>query len=959
MTKPKQFVGLHAHTGFSTFDGLGSPEEHIDYAVENGMDAMAFTEHGNMASFPQATLHAKELRKKGINFKHIAGVEAYYHPDLAQWEREKFEYEESKKESKKHIAADVEESGAENEDETKNVSKWFNPINRRHHLVLLAKSNKGLENLFQLVSKSFKDGFYKFPRIDRKMLKEFGEDIVITTSCVGGPLAYSALTHFPGVPFDDLKPELMNDKSVFDSIMSKAENVCDELIDAVGRDNFFAELQFNKLAPQHLVNRSILELGKRGINLIAAADSHYCRPELWAEREIYKKLGRLNYDQINADLLPKDKSALKCELYPKNATQMWDAYKEYCGDYSFYDDAVVSKAIESTWHIAHDVIGNFELDSKMKLPSFVVPKGMTAFHALVEACKDGMRIRGLMGKPEYVQRLKHELKIIKDKEFAQYFLTMKAIIDIAHSSMLVGAGRGSGVGSLVNYVLGITQLDPIKYGLIFERFISPSRVDEPDVDSDVADRDSLVNQMKTSFGEENVIPITNFNTFQLKSLVKDISRLHGIPFEESNEVTKNLDDDVKHKANAAGENKSLFQLKYDDCMKHSERFRNFIEKYPHVGQHIKVLYKQQKTLGRHAGGVVVIEDASKHMPLIAVRKEIQTPWPEGMHIKSLSPFGIIKFDILGLETLRMIQRAIELILQRHEGISNPTWNDVNDWYQKHLSPDVIDEADPKVFNRVFKEKRFAGIFQFTAKHTQKFIHEFDPENVNDLAAATAIYRPGPLAAKVDKLYIEAKRDRSKIHYDHPAKKKVFEPTLGFCLFQEQLMQIAHELGGLSLDECDKLRKSILKRSVSGLSKNKSESEILEEKFIDGAEKNGYPRDKAKSFFDELAKWSSYGFNKTLYHYEMIDVFDESGKFIVPKKICDILPGEYVKSRDENTKEDIFIKVLDIHDHGELELVEIELDDGRKVRCTLDHKFRTKCNQMLPLHQILSENLELV
>lgn len=853
-------------------DGFGSPEEHIDFALENGLDGIAITEHGHMNSVPFAYFKAQELKKKGTKFKYIPGIEAYYHPDLKTWERQKFDSDEAKKLAKeqKKVNPDlaVEEDASEgatveNEDATKDVSKWFNPVNRRHHLVLLPKSNRGVESLFRLTSRGYKEGFYKFPRIDAKMLKELGKEVIVSSACIGGNLAYDVLTEFPGVPFDELTFDKLDDSRVMDKVITKMGNSIDVIADAVGCDNVFAEIQFNNLSAQHLVNRALIEFSSRtGIKLVAAADSHYPRPEAWLDREIYKKLGRLNYDKIDPSMLPKDISELKCELYPKNAEQMWAAYKSYTDGMGFYDDSVVSNAIETGWHIAHDLIGDITFDNSMKLPGFVVPPGMTDMEALIEACKEGFIRRGLKGKKNYVDRLKHELKIIEKKNFARYFLTMKAIIDIAHENMMVGAGRGSGGGSLVNYLLGITQLDPIRYGLIFERFISLARHDEPDIDNDIADRDLLLSKMKDKFGDENVIPITNVNLLQLKSLVKDVSRLYGLDFNEVNEMTRKLDSEVKPHA-IGKENKSLFQLKYDDCVKYSQSFRTFVEKYPQVAERIKSLYKQPKSLGRHAGGVVVIDDAEKYMPLITVRKEVQTPWPEGMNIKCLSPLaGIIKFDVLGLETLRMIQRAIELILVRHEGKTSPTWKDVKEWYDRHLAPGVINEEDPKVFDHVFQKKRFAGIFQFTERHTQRFIHEFAPSSVQDLSVATAIYRPGPLAAKADQLYIKRKRGLETVTADHHAIEKVLGRTYYLPIFQEQIMSLAHELAGMSLDDCDRLRKAILKRSVTGEGKNKSESEVLEEMFIDGAEKNGYPRKKAVDLFNDIRGFASYAFNES-------------------------------------------------------------------------------------------------
>lgn len=383
--------------------------------------------------------------------------------------------------------------------------------------------------------------------------------------------------------------------------------------------------------------------------------------------------------------------------------------------------------------------------------------------------------------------------------------------------------------------------------------------------SDLSDRDTLVKSLRTSYGDENVYPILNINTLQLKSLVKDISKMHGIPFEEVNEATKRLDEDVRHKAMPEGENKSLFMLKYDDCMQYSEPFRKFITAHPEVGDHVKVLYRQPRGLGKHAGGVIVTQDASKHMPLIAAGGEMRTPWVEGMNRKDLEVYGLIKFDLLGLETLRIIENCARLILKRHEGVSNPTWEQVRAWIDKTLDPETMDLDDQRVYENVFISGKFAGTFQFTAKHTQKFIKALQPRSIGDLSVATSIYRPGPLAAKVDKLYIERKRKAEAgevFEYDHPAIEKVLGRTYGYLVFQEQLMHLAAELAGFNPDECDKLRKVILKRSVQAQAGQKGEVQKLEDKFIDGAVANGLKREKAIALFEEIAAMCSYAFNES-------------------------------------------------------------------------------------------------
>jgi len=315
--------------------------------------------------------------------------------------------------------------------------------------------------------------------------------------------------------------------------------------------------------------------------------------------------------------------------------------------------------------------------------------------------------------------------------------------------------------------------------------------------TDVSDRDLLIKMMKEEWGDENIIPISNYNTFKLKSLVKDTSRFYGIPFDEVNKALAPVEDDVKKAVFEPGTDKNLFVLEYEDALKHSKSFRDFVEKYPEVAEPIQVLFKQNKAIGRHAGGCIVSENIAERMPLIKARGELQTPWVEGMNYKHLETMGWIKFDLLGLETLRIIERAIELILQRREGIANPTFDQVRSWFEEKMDPKKLDMNDQHVYKHVYEEGRFAGIFQLANKGARNLFMKAKPKSIIDIATLTSIYRPGPLTAKVDKLYIEAKENADKIDYGHPLIKDILEETVG-CLRGSSLVKT--EEGDLRIDE---------------------------------------------------------------------------------------------------------------------------------------------------------------
>jgi DNA polymerase III alpha subunit len=455
MTVPNRFVGLHAHSGFSTYDGLSLPQKHIDFVLSNGMNAWALTDHGHANGHAHAFGKAVELVGKGIDFKFIPGVEFYFHPDLKQWRRDIDAAREKRRTGGDVITGDDDaQSTVENEEETKQT-KWFDPVKRRHHLVVLAKSKRGLENLYTLVTRGYDEGLYRFPRIDFEMLKTHSEGLVVSTACIGGPIAYEVMKQYSDVSWDDMLPNV-GTRETFDDTQRQLDEVIGRFVECVGRENFFLELQFNRLGVQHLVNQHIIAASRRSdIKLIATADSHYPGPTLWKDRELYKKLGWLNYDKYEPGMLPTSTDELKAELYPKNAQQMWDAYKDSVthfsdcvSDWSFYNDDEISAAIERSYDVAHDMCDAATPDSSHLFSMHVVPDKhdgtgkQDPFNALVTAVKEGLMWRGLADKSEYVARAREELEVIKEKHFELYFLTMARVMKIAADNMTVGPGRG-------------------------------------------------------------------------------------------------------------------------------------------------------------------------------------------------------------------------------------------------------------------------------------------------------------------------------------------------------------------------------------------------------------------------------------------------------------------------------------------------------------------------------------
>lgn len=956
---PTRFVSLHSHTHFSTYDGLGGPSDHIDFCLKNGLDGWTLSDHGNGNGLAHAHAHAKKVKGKGAKFRQLYGVEFYFVPDLVEW---KTRYDLSRQEASKPTG-DEEEAGlvVEDADETRSDADRFVDVNRRYHLVVVAKDRVGLSNLFTLVKKSYVDGFYKFPRIDFRMLKEHGEGLVVSTACVGGYPSGVIYSEFGDKKFAELDPSLVDDPRVMGRIRNRLENVVDRFVDCVGQENFFLELQFNKLPAQDLTNRVLLETARStGCRLLSTADSHYPEPALWEAREIYRQLqpGRM---KIGAEPKPLPKrEELKAELYPKNAQQMWDEYMSRRETYSWYEgtEDAVRTSIENGHAVAWDLCQEVWFDTSAKLPSFNTPQ-KSGFKQLVELVKEGLASEGLDAKPEYVTRAKMELDDIKYLKSEDYFLTLQKVFKLAENRTLPGSGRGSGAGSLVNYLLGITHVDPLKYDLLWERFMGRHRVGYPDIDTDVGDRDKLIEAAREIFGADAVVPVSNFNTLKLKSLVKDVSKFYGVPFDEVNAMTGPLEREVEMKSRDPNMEKSMFVLKHEDCLEHSENYRNFMEKYPQVEEKIRTLFMMNRSVGRHAGGVLICPDLEKHMPLITVRGELQTPWTEGVNIRNLEENGFLKFDFLGIKQMKMVEDCIARILKRELG-RDPKFEEIKKFYDDKLNCRYVEPNDDRVFEHVYRNSRWPGIFQFTSDGARRFCHEVQPTSIEDIGVVTAIYRPGPLKANVHKKYVEAKKDASKARYDHPTIKDVLGTTYGFIAFQEQFMMLAQKLAGFSPGESDKMRKTLVKKDLTSLGKKSEEKEALEKKFVEGCVKySGMDRDKAKELFDKIAFFSLYGFNKTCHFEEEVNTYTQRGEFVAKRMLKDIEPGCHVRSRDESTGKDIFVQVVDKHDHGVLELYEFTLESGEKIRCTMDHKFRTKCGQMLPIWKIMEDGLDIV
>jgi DNA polymerase-3 subunit alpha len=849
-----KFVGLHAHSvAGSIFDAIGYPQEHMEFCYSNGGDALALTDHGNMNGLSWQVLHAKKMKTEGKDFKPIFGVEAYFTTSVAEWREA---YDEAMADKKKARAAKkTAQSGATAEDE--GDTKKAQPIlKRRRHLILLAQNQVGLNNLYKLVSKSYTDEyFYRYPRMDYDLLREHSEGVIAASACMGGVYAGNYWE---------------NRDDGTEAVVEAMRETTREMVSIFG-DRWYGELQWNNIPEQHEINKYIIQMSKEfGLKLISTADSHYPSPEAWKDREMYKQLGWLgkgkpkwktdSEDEEEKSVIPENTDVIGYELYPKNGDQMWESYKRYSKlQGETYDDDLVLESIEETYRIAHERIESFMPDTTVRLPDFVVPEGATATQALVRYAIDGLRELKLHTNDEYVQRLRHELDVIDSRGFSKYFLTMKAIVDEATEVMLVGPGRGSACGSLVAYALKITQIDPIKYALPFERFLRSDATDYPDIDTDVSAPMELKERLIEKWGEDRVAPISNWNTLQLKSLIKDISKLYDIPFSEVNNVTSTMMNEAIGPAKQRhGISAGVYVPTWEEVLEFSTSLRVFLAQHPEVQERVQGLVGQVRSCSRHAGGLLVSENLNENMPLINSGGIRQSPWAEGQNVRHLEPMGFIKFDLLGLSTLKMIEGCIEHILRRHHGVAECTFEQVRNYYNEKLHPDVLDLDDQSVYKHVFHKGNFAGTFQFTNDGAQDFCKNVKPTNIAEISAVTSIFRPGPLSAKVHDQYIAAKDGITAIEWYHPIFKEITEESYGHVIYQEQISEITHRIGkDISRDDGNTIRKLLTKKGTG------KEHLLVKfrEQFIHGASEKGMSISTAEEIWLLMEGFAKYGFSK--------------------------------------------------------------------------------------------------
>ena len=758
------FTHLHVHSYYSLMDGLNSPKELCQAALDAGQTAIAITDHGTLSSHRDMQIAAKE-----VGIKPILGVEAYISPT----------------------------------DRFDRSSKTDKSIQAYNHIILLAKNKKGLENINILQEIAWNEGFYHKPRIDREVLKEYAEGIIVLSGCLNGLISKAI------------------EKNEFDS----ARDILKDFKQTFGED-FYVEVQSHN--PKE-VNEKLLELADElKIKPVATGDAHFAKGEDKVLEEAMLILSTSPKADKDSDFEMSRNMNDMLErfnyLYPDRRISFQDM-NLFIQTRSEIESDFVESGISrtdiytNTMEIA-DKVGEYDFNQNLDL--LPVPK-TNADKKLRQLAEEGIERLGLTTQ-EYKDRLDEELGVIASKNFASYFLVVGDMINWAkENDIRVGPGRGSAAGSLVCYALGITDVDPIKYNLLFFRFINPERNDFPDIDTDFEDRrrKEVKDYLKKKF--KHVASISTYTYFKDKGVIRDAARVFMVPLQEVNRALKPVDT-------------------FEDFVE-SPNTKEFRAKYPEVLWLAERLRGRIRSVGVHAAGVVVAKDDIRKFAPVESREDSQDKVSGRIPVvaydmDTVADIGLIKLDALGLKTLSVISDTLKSVKDRHN---------------KEINLSALPLDDPKVY-KMLNEGYTKGVFQAEATPYTNLLIKMGVDKFEDLAASNALVRPGAMKTVGDD-YIKRKHGDQSVSYTHPIMQPFTENTYGVIIYQEQVMQACVHLGGMSWSEADKVRKII------GKKKDAKEFDQFKDKFIDGASKH-ITKKQAENLWHMFEAHAGYSFNRS-------------------------------------------------------------------------------------------------
>lgn len=780
-THKDSFVHLHLHTQYSLLDGAIRLKDLIKKAQEFGVPAVAQTDHGNMFG---AIDFYTQCKSAGI--KPILGSEIYFTPGSR--------FEKGALKKQKVV-------GSQDEMESRH---------QIHHLILLCKNEIGYQNLCKLLSRAYMEGFYYKPRADYELLREFSEGLICTTACLKGEVGYN----------------------FFSEQDERAIKAIEKLKDLFG-DDFYLEIQENGIPEQVPVNKKIIEYARaNNVNLVATNDCHYLTREDAAAQEVLLcvQTGKTLQDEQRMRLTTN-------EFFYKSPEEMRKSF-HYAPDACDNTLRIADKCnVEFNWK---DEKGN----QIYHLPDYPIETDETPADYFRRQAREGIEAR-FNGphfvklrkeanweseiKPKYLERLEDELSMIVKMGFPGYFLIVSDFIKWAKKNGCpVGPGRGSGAGSIVAYALDITNVDPIPFNLLFERFINPERVSMPDFDVDFCqdNRHRVIDYVTKKYGEERVGQIITFGKLQAKAVIKDVSRVFGLTFGEADIISKLIPEELK--------------MTIDKALELEPKLTELMESDPRVKQVINISRRLEGLLRHasiHAAGVIIT-----NLPLVTY-----CPLFRGREGEKVIQFdkdfsekiGLVKFDFLGLKTLTVIENATNFIKRDKD---------------PNFDIESIDLEDKNVYDFISKGET-VGVFQLESSGMIDLCKRIAPGSIDDISAINALYRPGPLESGMVDEFIEIKHGRKHTQYPFPTLEPVLKDTYGVIIYQEQVMNVARIVAGYSLGQADMLRRAMGKKKADEMAHHR-------QIFLAGAQERGYDKDRANDLFDKMEKFAEYGFNKS-------------------------------------------------------------------------------------------------
>lgn len=661
---------------------------------------------------------------------------------------------------------------------------------KSNHLTLLAKDIQGYKNLMKLVTLSYFEGFYYKPRVDLELLSKYSSGIIALSGCVSGNI-----------------PRLILEDRINDSIESVSK-----FCEIFGKENFYLEIQDQGLEEQKILNPKLIKMSEKlNVPLVATNDAHYLNKENHTAHDVLLCI------QTRTTLDDKERLRFSTpEFYFKPKEEMFDIFKNI--------PEVLKNSIEISERCNLEIPLNLDL-----LPAYKVPENYDLNSYLEEICREGFNKRYSDPTDEIKDRLELELNVIKDMGYSGYFLIVWDFVNYAkRSGIRVGPGRGSAAGSIVSYCLGITDIDPIEYGLLFERFLNPHRKSLPDIDIDFCyeRRNEVIDYVVSKYGRNKVAQLITFGTMAARAATRDTGRVFGVPYGKVDKVAKmipvGIGTTIDKSINTVPELRDSYQKDEE------------VKKILDAAMALEGLSRQDSI---HAAGVVISdEDLTEYTPL--QRKgngEVVTQYK----MDDVQCIGLLKMDFLGLKTLTLIDKTLEIIKHTKE---------------IEINLNEIDLQDKKTFSMISHGETI-GIFQLESSGMRNLMIDLQPNCIEDLIALLALYRPGPLQSGMVKDFVEAKKGKTKIRYSHPSLESILDTTYGIIVYQEQVMEIASKMANFTMAEADILRGAISKKKRRVLSKQR-------DKFLDGALKNGINRGAAQKIFDLLLLFAEYGFNKS-------------------------------------------------------------------------------------------------